>query len=262
MNIKRKIEAREMKKLVTGPIRFYQKRISPHTPPSCRYHPTCSTYALQAVEKHGALKGSVMGLARIIRCNPMVSGGVDEVPDYFTVRRNPDNVDDYHVPEFLMPAEKEVQENLDRLLRKYKDQLVINKNLPEASITLQEIATLKELLVEDIQAELTEEELGYLEEVEIFPDLHSEEYRYFTLEKTEKNKRLLKNVEPFFEGTDFGTEYPLIVLEKTGIWYTNMPIVEREFLMNRGVTEDDLKYRSYHLWLVLQAFERSEENKN
>ena len=251
-----------MKKIVTGPIRFYQKRISPHTPPSCRYHPTCSTYALQAVEKYGALKGSVMGLARIIRCNPMVSGGVDEVPDYFTVRRNPDNIDDYHIPEFLMPAEKEVQENVDRLLRKYKEQLVISEKLPEASITFREMAELKELSVKDIQAELTEDELSYLEDIEIFPDLHSKAYRYFTLEETEKNKRLLKKVEAFFEDTDFGTEYPLIVLEKTGIWYTNMPIVEREFLMNRGVTEDDLKYRSYHLWLVLRAFELSEEEEH
>lgn len=251
-----------MKKLVTGPIRFYQKRISPHTPPSCRYHPTCSTYALQAVEKHGALKGGVMGLSRVIRCNPMVAGGVDEVPDYFTVRRNPDNIDDYHVPEFLMPAEKEVQENVDRLLREYKDQLVVSENLPEASLTLREMADLKELTVEDIQAELSADELAYLEEIEIFPDLRSEKYRYFTLEPTEKNKPLLKKVEPFFEDTKFGTEYPLIVLEKTGIWYTNMPAVERELLINRGITEDDLKYRSYHLWLVLRAFELSEENDN
>lgn len=251
-----------MKKLVTGPIRFYQKRISPHTPPSCRYHPTCSTYALQAVEKHGALKGSVMGFARIIRCNPMVSGGVDEVPDYFTVRRNPDNVDDYHVPEFLMPAEKEVQENLDRLLRKYEDQLVVHKKLPEASLTLFELADVTELTTADIQAELSEEEFSYLKEVEIVPDFHSEAYRYFTLEETEKNKTLLKEIVPFFENTQFGVKHPLIVLEKTGIWYTNLPVVERAFLMGRGVTEDDLKYRSYHLWQVLRAFELSEEAGN
>lgn len=247
-----------MKKIVTGPIRFYQKKISPHTPPSCRYHPTCSTYALQAVEKHGALKGSVMGLARIIRCNPMVSGGVDEVPDYFTIRRNPANIDDYHVPEFLMPAEKEVQENVDRLLREYKDQLVISEKLPEASLTLRQMADLKELSVEDIQAELSADELSYLQEIEIFPDLHSDKYRYFTLEQSEKNNSLLKIINPFFEDTEFGTEYPLIVLEKTGIWYTNLPAVEREFLIQRGITKEDLKYRSYHLWLVLRAFELSE----
>ncbi len=244
-----------MKKILTEPIRFYQKKISPHTPPSCRYHPTCSTYALQAVEKHGALKGGIMGLARIIRCNPMVAGGVDEVPDYFTVRRNPDNIDDYHVPEFLMPAEKEVQENVDRLLRKYEERLVIHKNLPAASVTLRQMADLKELSVQDIQAALSKEELAYLEESKIFPDLHSDEYRYYTLESSKQNDPLLTEVTPFFEDTDFGMEYPLIVLEKTGIWYTNLPIVEREFLMQRGVTEDDLKYKSYHLWLVLQAFE-------
>ena len=248
-----------MKKLLTGPIRFYQKRISPHTPPSCRYHPTCSTYALQAIEKHGALKGGVMGLARVIRCNPMVAGGVDEVPDYFTLRRNPDNLDDYHVPEFLMPAGKEAQAEVDRLLRKYENELVINENLPEAFQTLQQIADLKELTAADIQTELTKEEWTYLEDIEIFPDLKSNAYRYFTLEPSEKNDRLLQEIDSFFEETDFGLDHPLIVLEKTGIWYTNLPRLERAFLINRGVTEDDLKYKSYHLWIVLQAFEQEEE---
>ncbi len=250
-----------MKKLVTGPIRFYQKRISPHTPPSCRYHPTCSTYALQAVEKHGALKGGIMGLARVLRCNPMVPGGVDEVPDYFTVKRNPDNIDDYHVPEFLMPAEKEVQEKVERLLREYNEQLVVNERLPEALETLQQVADLKELSVKEMQNELSEEEIAYLEEAEIFPDLKSDDYRYYTVEPSAKNHPLLKEVEPFFEETDFGTEYPLIVLEKTGIWYTNLPVLEREFLIRRGVTTDDLHYKSYHLWLVLSALEQAQEEK-
>lgn len=250
-----------MKKILTGPIRFYQKNISPHTPPTCRYHPTCSTYALQAVEKHGALKGGVMGLARIIRCNPMVDGGVDEVPDYFTIRRNPDNIDDYHVPEFLMPAEKEVQETVERLLRKYEDQLILSDQLPAAHDTLEETADIKELSIEEIETEFSKEERSYLEDIEIFPDLHSKEYRYFTLQETKRNQSLLKEVEPFFEGTDLGTEYPLIVLEKTGIWYTNLPILERKFLIHRGVTQEDLNYKSYHLWLVLNAFEEENQEK-
>ena len=87
-----------MKKILTGPIKFYQKHISPHTPPSCRFHPTCSTYALQAIEKHGTLKGGVMGGARIIRCNPFVKGCLDEVPYYFTIFHNPDTLDDIHIP--------------------------------------------------------------------------------------------------------------------------------------------------------------------
>lgn len=67
-------------------VRFYQKFMSPLFPPSCRYRPTCSTYMIEALQKHG-LKGLVMGLARIGRCHPFVSGGQDPVPDRFSLRR-------------------------------------------------------------------------------------------------------------------------------------------------------------------------------
>jgi hypothetical protein len=80
-----------MKKLLLALVRTYQKVISPLFQPSCRYYPTCSHYTVQALEKHGAAKGSVMGIARILRCNPFVKGGVDKVPDHFTIRRNPDS---------------------------------------------------------------------------------------------------------------------------------------------------------------------------
>ncbi|WP_179395204.1 membrane protein insertion efficiency factor YidD [Lacticaseibacillus absianus] len=79
-----------MRRVLEGVVRVYQRFISPLIPPSCRYYPTCSTYMIQALRKHGALKGTVMGLARILRCNPLVPGGLDPVPDFFTVRRNPD----------------------------------------------------------------------------------------------------------------------------------------------------------------------------
>lgn len=75
-------------KLLILPIKFYQKGISPLLPPSCRYYPTCSTYMIQAIEKHGALLGLLMGCARILRCNPFVRGGYDPVGDHFSLRRN------------------------------------------------------------------------------------------------------------------------------------------------------------------------------
>lgn len=77
-----------MKKILIACIHFYQRFISPLLPPSCRYYPTCSQYAIDAVRKHGAILGIVMGAARIMRCNPFVRGGYDPVPDYFTLRRN------------------------------------------------------------------------------------------------------------------------------------------------------------------------------
>lgn len=76
-----------MKKLLIAPVEVYQKWISPLFPPSCRYRPTCSTYMIVAIEKHGIL-GVVMGVGRILRCHPFVEGGNDPVPDYFTLRRN------------------------------------------------------------------------------------------------------------------------------------------------------------------------------
>ncbi|MDA0409661.1 membrane protein insertion efficiency factor YidD [Levilactobacillus brevis] len=69
-------------------VRGYQRFISPLFPPTCRYYPTCSTYMVQALSKHGALKGILMGLARILRCQPFVRGGIDPVPDHFTLKRN------------------------------------------------------------------------------------------------------------------------------------------------------------------------------
>jgi len=69
-----------MKKIILSVIKFYRKHISPHFPPSCRYYPTCSSYALEAIEVHGAFKGSMLALWRLLRCNPLSKGGYDPVP--------------------------------------------------------------------------------------------------------------------------------------------------------------------------------------
>ncbi len=70
-----------MKKILIGFIKLYQKVISPLTPPSCRFYPTCSHYGIEAVEKHGALKGSWLAIRRISKCHPFHEGGFDPVPD-------------------------------------------------------------------------------------------------------------------------------------------------------------------------------------
>ena len=69
-----------VKKFMLAAIRFYQRRISPARPPCCRFIPTCSAYALEAVEKYGAVKGTFLATKRILRCNPFHKGGYDPVP--------------------------------------------------------------------------------------------------------------------------------------------------------------------------------------
>lgn len=70
-----------MKHLLLWLIRFYRRALSPHLPAACRYQPTCSQYALIAIERYGALRGGWMASVRILRCNPFAKGGYDPVPE-------------------------------------------------------------------------------------------------------------------------------------------------------------------------------------
>jgi putative membrane protein insertion efficiency factor len=69
-----------MKRVVLAALRFYKAQISPALPPACRYTPTCSEYAIEAVEQYGALRGTVMAVRRVVSCNPFARGGYDPVP--------------------------------------------------------------------------------------------------------------------------------------------------------------------------------------
>jgi putative membrane protein insertion efficiency factor len=69
-----------MKKLLLLLIRGYQIALSPFFGMHCRFHPTCSEYAREAIEVHGAVKGTGLALWRLLRCNPWCAGGIDEVP--------------------------------------------------------------------------------------------------------------------------------------------------------------------------------------
>jgi putative membrane protein insertion efficiency factor len=63
------------------PIRFYRLVFSPWVGNGCRFHPTCSAYAMEALRKHGGIKGTALTIRRVIRCNPWGGSGVDNVPD-------------------------------------------------------------------------------------------------------------------------------------------------------------------------------------
>lgn len=67
-------------RVIVSVIRFYQKGVSPWTPPTCRFTPSCSAYAAQAVERHGAAHGGWLSLKRILRCNPWGGHGYDPIP--------------------------------------------------------------------------------------------------------------------------------------------------------------------------------------
>jgi uncharacterized protein len=66
--------------IVALPVRAYRLLLSPWIGHSCRYHPTCSAYALEALERHGAFRGSWLAALRILRCHPWGGSGIDEVP--------------------------------------------------------------------------------------------------------------------------------------------------------------------------------------
>ncbi|GIP37637.1 hypothetical protein J31TS4_09170 [Paenibacillus sp. J31TS4] len=68
------------KRAAQAPIRFYRRFLSPLKPPTCRFYPTCSQYALESIEVHGVLKGLYLAVRRIVKCHPFHPGGIDYVP--------------------------------------------------------------------------------------------------------------------------------------------------------------------------------------
>ena len=70
-----------MKRVALAAIRFYQRHLSPGGPPACRFQPTCSHYAYDAIEECGVVRGGAMAAWRLLRCNPLNDGGFDPVPE-------------------------------------------------------------------------------------------------------------------------------------------------------------------------------------
>lgn len=78
-----------MRYLLILPIRFYRRFISRYTPRTCRYYPTCSAYAMQAILRFGAVKGLLLAVSRLLRCHPWARGGIDPVPETFSWKMLP-----------------------------------------------------------------------------------------------------------------------------------------------------------------------------
>lgn len=66
-------------------IQWYQRKISVNNPPSCKYYPTCSHYAIQAIDRFGAVRGGLLAMLRLLRCRPWSNGGIDDVPQRFSL---------------------------------------------------------------------------------------------------------------------------------------------------------------------------------
>jgi len=88
-----------MKKLLISLIKFYKRKIFPNKKACCRFRPSCSSYAIGAIEKHGAFLGSLMAIARISRCNIFSPGGFDPVPEKFTLKSSVGKVNEPSVCE-------------------------------------------------------------------------------------------------------------------------------------------------------------------
>jgi putative membrane protein insertion efficiency factor len=83
-----------MKYLLIFIVKAYQRLISPLLGPRCKYYPTCSSYAVESLKRHGALKGTALAVWRVLRCNPWSLGGIDYVPEkfgFYTLKRRGKN---------------------------------------------------------------------------------------------------------------------------------------------------------------------------
>jgi uncharacterized protein len=85
-----------VKRILLGPITAYQRWISPSRPRRCRYEPTCSAYAVDSIERFGAIRGLLLASWRLLRCNPLSHGGFDPVPTTFTLRVHPVDPAEHH----------------------------------------------------------------------------------------------------------------------------------------------------------------------
>ena len=78
-----------LRSIALAPVRLYQRAVSPGLPARCKYHPSCSEYAVQAVRSYGVVRGAVLAAWRLLRCNPWSHGGVDFVEDQTLFRSRP-----------------------------------------------------------------------------------------------------------------------------------------------------------------------------
>jgi len=253
-----------MKKLLLFLVRSYQKVISPLFPPSCRYYPTCSNYSLQAIEKHGAVKGGVMGMARIIRCNPFVRGGVDKVPDYFTVRRNPADQFALGFVNSESRSEKdkeEMKDEIDFLYEEYEEELLVRSDRPLASQAVKELVHVEEkdinLLSEKYFERVKATVLSLTgQKVESSNNL---KFKFYEVQRDELSEEYFTHIHgnELNHGLDDedNQKIGILVEEDYGIYEASSPELAIDAQLNMGVTEKDIDEKNENLLQYLYLLE-------
>lgn len=244
-----------MKKILIKVVKGYQRFISPLFPPSCRYYPTCSHYTVEAIEKHGAIKGGIMGLARILRCNPFVRGGVDRVPNHFTVRRNPDEkngVYGYNVAS--LEEKKERKKQTEELYEKYKDHIDVYNEKPDVIEVIKELVDIEEKPLEL----LPQEYIGHLKQLMTTDSLESEaqkepSFHFFEVSQNEKSEQFFSNIDlhtvmahALSEGKH-EERIGIVVEQEEGIWETNSLPLYKAFKRKYGVSKKDVTEKTVQL---------------
>ena len=251
-----------MKKLLLAAVKGYQRMISPLFPPTCRYYPSCSNYTVQAIEMHGAFKGSLMAVARIIRCNPFVEGGVDKVPEQFALKRNPKTKDHIYLGNGITIAEdgpEERQESIEAMLDQYEGQLVIREEEQDAVsflnswLTVEEssVAQLPDAYLKDIKAALLKEGFYHSKaELEENLSLH-----FFKISKTAESQSYYRHVHPSPIRSEFqnGKEIFCLLDEEIGVLDSNSPGLQEAFTLKRGITQKDIEHKTVRLFEYLLA---------
>ncbi len=245
-----------LKKVAIGFVKGYQKLISPLFPATCRYYPTCSNYAVQAIDMHGVVKGSTMAISRIIRCNPFVSGGVDKVPDHFTLHRNQDTINDIYLGDGLtisMDENDVKQEEIDAVIAKLEDKILVkNKQLRTVNyltdlvdVEEQSVAELPDVYKNMNDRQILNKQFYHTqEELEKF-----KEYHFYKIVKNKKSESYFEHIHPspIHKAYQSGQEVYCFIDESSGHIDTNSPSLEQALRKNRGISQKDFNERKAQL---------------
>lgn len=260
-----------LKKVFIRLVKGYQKFISPLFAPSCRYYPTCSNYAVQAIEMHGVLKGSFMSAARIIRCNPFVHGGVDKVPDHFTLQRNPATVNHIYLGDGMTidpdnPAYN--KKAINKILDQYESDLTVHDGSETVVEQLRMMVDLEEQSVAqlpDAYIDMNKKILlkeGYFKtkaELENNLSLH-----FFKVIENKKSQSYFHHVHPSPIAKEFesGESVYCFVDDEIGVLDSNSPELQEAFTLLRGITLNDIETRNAQLTNYLLALKGEREHDN